>query len=512
MKGRSLLLSILFAFIAVSILITWMYGGLSAEYRMACLVGIVTCCAMTLALLRLARVNQHQYELSERYRQLAQRYEERNLHLRDINDALHHEIARHEITEELLQETQDYLHGIINSMPSVIIGVTQDGMVTLWNDGARRAFGLRPEDILGLPLFEIFPQLPANLQMIQQAIDSGQAQVTENVRKGEGSSATYMDVAVYPAVQDEFGGAVIRLDDITMRVRLENMMIQNEKMLSLGELAAGMAHEINNPLSAVMQGAQNIRRRLSTDLNKNHQVAEDVGVDIAGIEQYMQQRDVGKLLDTVQNAGQRAAKIVSNMLEFSRSNSVQQGLVDLNELVEHSLDLAISTFDIPATISKQRIRIEKDLSNLSLKVMCSGAEIQQVLLNLLRNASQAMSAEGCVEPLIKISTQQKNDRAIITVSDNGPGMSEEVRQHIFEPFYTTKATSKGTGLGLSVSYFIVTEHHEGTIEVSSEEGKGSCFTISLPFEQEYKDQKVKDSQAHMAVLEKAEITSAGLYS
>jgi len=354
-------------------------------------------------------------------------------------------------------------------------------------------------------LFEIFPELPANIEMVQKAIDSGEAQIKENLRQGEGSQAIYSDLAVYPVVQDEFGGAVIRLDDITMKVRLENMMIQNEKMLSLGELAAGMAHEINNPLSAIMQGVQNIRRRLSVDMPANQQVAEHLEVDMPALEAYMQQRGIPRFLAMVEGAGERAANIVTNMLEFSRSNSVQHSLVNINELIEHSLDLAISTFDIPSSIGKQRIRINKRLAEDIPAVLCSGAEIQQVLLNLLRNASQAMSDMAIADPEISISTKQLAASIEIRVKDNGPGMEEDVRQHIFEPFYTTKSTGKGTGLGLSVSYFIITEHHQGSIEVESEMGKGSEFIIRLPTEVE----KQNDYE-HIAILEKAQSESVSL--
>lgn len=499
MKGRSLILSIIFALMTVATVIAWMSGSLGMEYRLAALVGGITCLTMTLALLRLARVNQHQFDLSQRNAQLVKEFEERNHHLLEANERLQHEIARHEITEELLQETQQYLHGIINSMPSIIIGVTQDGVVTLWNHGAHQAFGIHAEEILGLPLFEIFPELPADLEMVQQAIDSGVAQTKENLRQGEGSEATYSDLAVYPVVQDEFGGAVIRLDDITMKVRLENMMIQNEKMLSLGELAAGMAHEINNPLSAIMQGVQNIQRRIADELPANHQAAANLATNMETIDAYLQQRGVHRFLSMVQGAGQRAANIVTNMLEFSRSNSVQHSWVNINELIEHSLDLAISTFDIPASISKQRIKIEKQLSEIIPQVLCSGAEIQQVLLNLLRNASQAISESDQQQPALLISTRQIGDRVEIRVQDNGPGMEDAVRQHIFEPFYTTKSTGKGTGLGLSVSYFIITEHHQGSIEVESDVGKGSCFIIRLPVQG-----KAQNDYEHLAILEKAE--------
>jgi two-component system NtrC family sensor kinase len=430
----------------------------------------------------------------------------RQRHLEQVNDDLQLEVARHEITEELLQETQDYLNGIINSMPSIMIGVTEAGIVTLWNSSAEKNLGFDAEDILGLPLFAIFPDLPANLSMIQQAIETNTAQSLKNVCRGEGQDAQYHNITVYPVMQDEFGGAVIRLDDVTSRVKLESLMIQNEKMLSLGELAAGMAHEINNPLSAILQGVQNVTRRTSSDLSANNKVADALGIEIGAIEEYFKQRGIPRFLAMIQDAGERAAKIVTNMLEFSRTNSQQHSLVNLNELVGHTLVLAKTTFDISIGMGGERIKVIQQLAPNLPEILCSGAEIQQVILNLLRNAGQALStdpttelgtgeseAESRVAPCIELETElqqtETGEQIVLFIRDNGPGMSPEVCQHVFEPFYTTKATEEGTGLGLSVSYFIITEHHKGNITVESALGKGTCFKIVLPI---IKESIIKD--------------------
>jgi two-component system NtrC family sensor kinase len=420
----------------------------------------------------------------------------RQRHLEQVNDDLQLEIARHEITEELLQETQDYLNGIINSMPSIMIGVTEAGIVTLWNSSAEKNLGFDAEDILGLPLFAIFPDLPANLSMVQQAIETNTAQSLKNVCRGEGQDAQYNNITVYPVMQDEFGGAVIRLDDVTSRVKRESLMIQNEKMLSLGELAAGMAHEINNPLSAILQGVQNITRRTSSELSANQKIADSLSIEMSTIEEYFKQRGIPRFLCMIQDAGERAAKIVTNMLEFSRTNSQQHSLVNLNELVGHTLDLAKTTFDISIGMGGERIKLMQQLAPNLPEILCSGAEIQQVMLNLLRNAGQALSTQSVTElstelttapkaaPCIELETEfqqtEFGDQVVLFIRDNGPGMTSEVCQHIFEPFYTTKATEEGTGLGLSVSYFIITEHHKGSISVESALGKGTCFKIILP--------------------------------
>lgn len=414
---------------------------------------------------------------------LEQRIIDRTNKLRAINNQLYDEISKHEITEELLRETQDYLHSIINSMPSILIGVTKQGAITHWNSAAESITGVSMRDALGQHINQLCPSLPVTTESISTAIEQGLPQVSENIQQGRGSNAQYSDLAIYPLVSSEVVGAVIRVDDVTMRVRVENMMIQNEKMLSLGELAAGMAHEINNPLSAILHGVQNILRRTTPGLAKNNVVAKKYNTDITDIHQYLMEREIFTFIDGIRDAGERSAKIVTNMLEFSRSNSREHNQINIEELVEHTLSLAENTFELKLPEGAENPDIIKDFaSNLPL-IPGSAAELQQVILNLLRNASQAFTSEDYGAPLhptITLRLQHETDNLLIEIEDNGPGMPESVRRHIFEPFFTTKDVGQGTGLGLSVSYFIITEHHDGTIEVDSTPGKGTLFSIRLP--------------------------------
>lgn len=418
---------------------------------------------------------------------LEQRVIDRTNKLRTINNQLYDEIARHEITEELLRETQDYLHSIVNSMPSILIGVTRQGHVTHWNTAAKQATSIDAKDALGRSLADVYPELPVTLETIHDAIDKRAPQVSENIQHGAGSEARFTDLAVYPLVSSEVTGAVIRVDDVTMRVRIEGMMIQNEKMMSLGELAAGMAHEINNPLSAVLNGVQNILRRTSGELKINHTVARRHQFSVEQLRAYMEERNIFQFIEGIRDAGERSAKIVTNMLEFSRGNSRRHTLVNIAELIEHSLELSANALDLQTPDGEQELKITTDIDANMPLVPCSAAEIQQVILNLLRNASQSFAKEGFsapAQPTISLRVREGDAHACIEIEDNGPGMIEAVRRHIFEPFFTTKEVGKGTGLGLSVSYFIVTEHHEGSIEVDSSPGRGTLFRIKLPFASE----------------------------
>ncbi len=412
---------------------------------------------------------------------------ERTQSLHSTNQQLQEEIARHQATEILLRETQDYLHSIINSMPSVLIGVTYEGYVTHWNAAAEHSTGVTSAEAMGKHISLVYPDLPTDSQTIRDAIDRGAALITENIQHGSGSEARYSDLSIYPLIAVQAIGAVIRIDDITQRVHMENMMIQNEKMRSLGELAAGMAHEINNPLSAILHSVQNIHRRTSLNLEANQREAERLGLRLETLHEYLKKRRILDFLDNIRDAGERSASIVTNMLEFSHSSGRSHSRVDLATVIRHCVELNTNTLDVISAGAIEHPRITVSLDSGVPKVEGSSTELQQVFLNLLRNAAQAFNSDDYgppLDPLIEVRLYSSANYAIIEIEDNGPGMSENVRRHIFEPFFTTKEVGQGTGLGLSVSYFIITEHHSGTIEVDSQPGRGTRFTIRLPLPQD----------------------------
>ncbi|BFM11427.1 hypothetical protein R50072_15800 [Simiduia litorea] len=441
--------------------------------------------AVMIGLLQKSRVKykRAQIALEQAKANLESRIEERTESLRNTNNQLSDAAARHEIAEELLRETQDYLHSIINSMPSVLIGVSRAGHITLWNAAAERLIGISSKAALGNSIDEIYPELVISQATIEAAIDSQIPQTLENLQQGSGNHASYSDITVYPLMALDMGGAVIRIDDVTLRVRVENMMIQNEKMLSLGELAAGMAHEINNPLAAILNNVQNIIRRTDAKQDMNKVEAGKLKVDLAQLDRYWQHRDIPTFLNHIREAGERSARIVSNMLEFSRSQHRDQSPTDIIQLLDNSLDLATQSMQIDTGDDIELPRIVKNYDTSLPRLTCSAVEIQQVILNLLRNAFQAFQQTeygAPLNPIIRVATYIDNDWYCVEIADNGPGMHENVRRHIFEPFFTTKDVGQGTGLGLSVSYFIITEHHGGQISVESQPGKGTTFIIKLP--------------------------------
>ena len=387
-------------------------------------------------------------------------------------------------TEKELENVKIYLNNILDSMPSVLVGLDVELGVTFWNRQAIAYTGISQEEARGEKLINVFPMLPEILMRdVSRAVGAGEKLVRERIMSRSGENMFYSDITVYP-VQNAEGpaGAVLKLDDISDRVKLEEIMIQTEKMMSVGGLAAGMAHEINNPLSGILQGIQNTFRRLSGELAKNKKVAAELSVNLDTINQYLEVRGIIGFLNSIKDSGERASRIVDNMLQFSRGSESKVAPARISDLIDRTLELASNEYNLKKQYDFRHIKIIREYDQNLPAIPCVITEIEQVILNLLKNAAQAMNEPGHIisEPCIRIRTlRQGEDWAVIEIEDNGPGIPEEVRKRVFEPFFTTKDVNLGTGLGLSVSYFIITNNHKGKISVSSSPGKGSVFKLEL---------------------------------
>lgn len=268
------------------------------------------------------------------------------------------------------------------------------------------------------------------------------------------------------------------------RVRdLERQLFHTERLGTVGRLAAGMAHEINNPLAAILQSLQNVQRRLNPDQPGNQAAAKALGVDMRQLHNYLEARDINRFLSGMESAGHRAAEIVRHMLEFSRSSSRQLEPTGLNAIAHASVDFIHNAIELSMPALHARLIIEEDYDPGLPAIPASGVELQQVLVNLLKNAAQAIQEARREMPLIRVSTRLVPPFAEVRVEDNGIGMNISTSRQIFDPFFTTKAVGQGTGLGLSISHFIISQRHHGRIEVSSTPGVGTTFILSIPLQQ-----------------------------
>lgn len=404
---------------------------------------------------------------------------------RHTNRKLELEVQVRSKIEKKLTGFQNYLNSIIDSMPSALIALDEQLYVTQWNHEATVLSGTPLDEALNQPIFIAFEPLKPFLPQLKETVEKHRVAKIERVTWPKGEDLRHYALTFYPLTGGGGRGVVIRIDDITQRLSLEEMMVQSEKMLSVGGLAAGMAHEINNPLGAILHNVQNIRRRLSPDLPRNQEQAEELDIDLPTVNRYLESREVPQLLDGIQQAGARAAKIVTHMLSFSRRSNRQLVPCDLPALIDQAVEIAGNDFDLAIGFDFKGQAIVRQFDPLLEQVPCTANELEQVLLNLLKNAAQAIHLrQQPSEPgRITLRTRLNPPWAEIQVEDNGVGMPEGVRKRTFEPFFTTKEIGQGTGLGLSVSYFIITNNHKGQMEVQSAPGQGTCFTLRLPLGQ-----------------------------
>ncbi|SEA11588.1 Signal transduction histidine kinase, nitrogen specific [Desulfuromusa kysingii] len=386
-----------------------------------------------------------------------------------------------------LQQLQNLLGNIIDSMPSVLIGVDAQEKVMLWNKDAEHVSGLSARDTKGKLLTEVWPECCV-IEDIRIAMKGGGVQHRRKVPCHWEDSFRFFNITIYPVQNEEFCRAIIRIDDVTEQLLFEKRIVQSEKMVSLGQLSAGVAHEINNPLAAIVQNTQAVKNRLSADVEPNQRVAEALNLDFSMLRQYLEQRGILRQLDVIQESGIRTAKLLENMLSFTHEGSSQKYPHNLADLLERAIDLATAHFSLQRKFDFRQVEIMRDYAPGLSFVKCDPAQIQQVFYNLLLNGADVMeekyrlqessSETPSYQPRFLVRVLDKENFVRVEIEDNGPGMTEVAQKHIFEPFFATK--DSGSGLGLSISYFIVTKNHDGHIGVESKLGVGTTFYVELP--------------------------------
>jgi two-component system NtrC family sensor kinase len=374
-----------------------------------------------------------------------------------------HDIAERIAIEAELRKANNFLTNIIQSSVDGIVVVDMRGNVLIFNEGAEGILGYTAEEAKRERhiMRRIFsPELARELMRRMRSPEHGLPGKLNPMRltftRKDGSE---VPVSFSAAIITEGGEEIASVgifSDRTERVRLQReledaqrQVVQAEKIASLGRLAAGVAHEINNPLAGILIYAE----ALLKEIGDRPQWREDL------------QEIVDQTL--------RCKQIVTRLLEFSRQSLGQRVLFDLNEIIGRCVDL----------LARQSlfhdVHVVLDLERELPQIVGDPGELQQVCTNLMINAADAVLGRGRLD--IRTRSMPETEEVILEFADTGPGIAPEVREKIFEPFFTTKPPGSGTGLGLSVVYGII-QRHNGTVEVTSPPGGGATFIIKLPLQ------------------------------
>lgn len=380
-----------------------------------------------------------------------------------------------ERTKELLR-TKEYFESIIESSADVIITTDKAGKITYVNKAVKKALGYTQDSLIGRHISMLYVKGFQKAKEIMNLLRAKGAfsnyEMPLIVKQGK--SVPILTSAAL--LRDEVGkviGTVGIFTDITERKKLEAelrrtqaSLVQAGKLRAMGDLVAGVAHELNNPLMASQSLVHVMKSSLSADDANARRV------------------------DIIEKCNLRMEKIINHLREFSRADEKHLRPIDFNEPIENALMIT------GQQLLNHNIKLEKDLAKDLPKINGDVNQLEQVYLNLITNAKDAMENTGRPKVLTIKSYGERTtegSNVVIAFTDNGSGMSEEVMEKIFNPFFSTKETDKGTGLGLAITYGII-EDHQGTVNVKTRLGAGTTFTISIPAFNKSSEQKPEETK------------------
>lgn len=417
-----------------------------------------------------------------------------NLELTRMNENLKQEIARRTLIEEEIKSAHVQINQLITSIKTIIMTLDNDSVVRLFNPTAEEAFGLHADDVIGKKVFDC--GFTWNGDEIAGAIErciSKNAPVhiykTSFTRTDGSGGLLALDINPIFGEKGRHLGLIIWGSDVTERVRLEVQLDQAQRLESIGQLSAGIAHEINTPTQYVGDNIIFLKeafddliiliklyRTSAAKFCSDRTLHDSIEKEEKRIDLDYLMEEIPKAIAQSTDGVKRVSEIVKSMKDFSYPEGEDKVLLDINGAIN-------STVTITRNEWKYVAEMETKFNPEIPLVLCFPGMFNQVILNLIVNAAHAIGdvvKNSGNKGKITISTDDEDDTVVVRVSDTGSGIPENIRHKIFDPFFTTKEVGKGTGQGLAIAHTVIVEKHGGSITFDSELGKGTTFIIRIP--------------------------------
>lgn len=426
------------------------------------------------------------------------RRDDDEIFLRGVVDTLAGIIERARTSDQLAWANEQNSR-LLSALTSILIGVDHQNCITHWNEAAAKTFNLEAGQVLGKPIISSrigwdWEQVSDNILKCQN--DNEQNNRFEVRFKPENGTNLLLSICATPFVGESGNrdGYLLIIDDVTEQRQHDSELQQMQKLQSIGQLAAGIAHEINTPIQYVGDNVHFLQEAFEdfTDIiSSERDVVEAARSGSITVEDFKQldekieeidleyiQEEIPKAIKQTLDGVDRVATIVRAMKEFSHPGSDEKTLTDINKAVD-------STATVARNVWKYHAEMQLELDASLPPVYCIPGPINEVILNIIVNAAHAIAervdaSDG--KGLIRITTGCEGDWGVIRIADSGTGIPETVREHVFDPFFTTKDVGRGTGQGLSLSHKIIVDQHDGELSFETEEGVGTTFIIKLPLQ------------------------------